>query len=342
MGKEAFNDGAQLVRDVSSCDVIVHFAGMNRGEDAELFNTNVKLTGQLIDALKKAGRAPHVVFSSSTQIYKNTVYGDSKIECSKRLKQWSEDHGAVFTNVVLPNIFGEGGKPFYNSVVSTFCHQIANQQQPQIKVDADIEFLHAGELAVKIYQIIQEKTKGDLRLAGHVIKVSDLLKKIQDFAAVYEGQMLPAIKDDFDQQLFNTYRYYLYPQFYPIFPQIKRDPRGEVFETVKSLGTGQCFISTTKPGITRGNHFHLYKFERFLVIKGTARIKIRKLFSSEAISFEVDGQRPGFIDIPTLHVHNITNTGADELITLFWSGEIFDPDSPDTFMEMVEVVNEKN
>ena len=334
--RTTFSSEKHLADFVSSCDVIVHLAGMNRGADTEVVETNIRLADQLVKALTAAQKTPHLIFSSSTQIDKGTLYGDSKIACSLRFMSWAKEQDALFTNLILPNIFGEGGKPFYNSVVSTFCHQLAHKQQPVIKVDADIEFLHAGELACRIHAVIQKKEGGDIRLTGRSIKVSDLLNKLCGFSQVYEGQIIPDVKDKFDRQLFNTYRAYLYPQFYPVVLALKKDDRGEVFETVKTLGAGQCFISTTKPGITRGEHFHLNKLERFLVVKGEAKIRVRQLFSADVKVFDVSGVRPCFIDIPTMHTHNITNIGQDELVTLFWSGEIFDPGMPDTFMEKVE------
>lgn len=334
--RRVFSDVEGLESWVSSCDVLVHLAGMNRGEDSEVYDTNVRLADLLIKALTATGKTPQVVFSSSTQIDRHTAYGDSKIECSRRFQSWAQDRGAVFSNLILPNIFGEGGRPFYNSVVSTFCHQTARQEQPKIMVDADVEFLHAGALAEQIYRVIQKKEGGDIRLPGRSMKVSGLLNKIRAFADTYRDQIIPDVQDRFDLQLFNTYRSYLYPQAYPVFADVKKDNRGDVFETVKTLGPGQCFMSTTHPGITRGEHFHLHKLERFLVVKGQAKIRLRKLFFTDIHAFEVSGAHPCFIDIPTMHTHDITNTGREELITLFWSGEIFDPKAPDTFMEKVE------
>lgn len=340
--KETFEDSARLVNFVSRCEIIIHFAGMNRGEDSEIMNTNIDLTDKLIIALKKSKNKPHLIFSSSTQVYKKTVYGNSKIECSDRLSKWADENNALFSNLILPNVFGEKGKPFHNSVVSTFCYQIANKKDPRIIVDNEVEFLHAGELARQIYEIIAHRKSGDISFPGVLIKVSALLTKIRGLALLYENKTIPDLKDKFDLQLFNTYRSYLYPYYYPVAVQLNKDGRGELIETAKSLGEGQCFISKTRPGITRGNHYHLNKFERFLVLKGKAVVRIRCLFSGEINTFEVNGDIPSYIDIPTMHTHNITNTGDNELITFFWVNKIFDPNLPDTFMESVEVKNEQN
>ena len=340
--RATFEDGAELAKFVSSCDAIVHLAGMNRGEDEEVFKTNIGLADKLINALKKTNHRPHLIFSSSTQINSGTAYGNSKIECSNRLKEWAVDNNALFSNLILPNIFGEGGKPFYNSVVSTFCFQVANKQRQEIIVDSEIQLLHAGELAGRIQDIVEHKKSGDIKFTGFPIKVAALLDRIRHFAALYENQVIPDLKDNFDLQLFNTYRSYLYPRHYPVTLKLNKDERGQVFEAAKSLGEGQCLISTTRPGITRGNHYHLNKVERFLVLSGKAEIKIRRLFSKEINSFELTGDNPSFIDIPTMHTHNITNMGEEELITFFWSNSIFDPRFPDTFREDLEVENEEN
>jgi UDP-2-acetamido-2,6-beta-L-arabino-hexul-4-ose reductase len=338
-GRQEFADEQSLV---SSCDCIVHFAGLNRGTDIEVYNTNVDLTDRLIQALKKSGKAPQVIFASSTQILKNNPYGNSKIECAKRLRAWARNSNALFTNCILPNIFGEGCKPFYNSFIATFCHQIASKLEPKVLVDAEVECLHAQEVAGYIYDAIQRKTDGDITFPGKPVKVSGVLDTIRYLSGAYEKHIIPDLRDKFVLQLFNTYRFYLYPQFYPVPVRVNRDDRGVVFETAKSLGEGQCFISSTKPGITRGNHYHLNKYERFFVVKGKAVIRIRRLFSDKIIDFEVDGDEPRYVDIPTLHTHCITNTGNTELMTLFWADKIFDPNSTDTYMENIEVKNEKN
>jgi UDP-2-acetamido-2,6-beta-L-arabino-hexul-4-ose reductase len=135
--------------------------------------------------------------------------------------------------------------------------------------------------------------------------------------------------------LFNTYRSYLFPQEYPVGLDLKCDPRGELFEAVRGHSGGQTFMSFTRPGITRGNHYHRRKVERFLVVKGAARIRIRPMFRGVATEFLVSGATPVYIDMPTLHTHNITNVGDDDLLTLFWTNEIFDPSDPDTFAEQV-------
>ncbi len=330
-----FSSSDALSDFVVRCDAIVHLAGMNRGDDVELYETNIRLVKDLITVCESAGKTPHMIFASSIQINTDTPYGRSKKEGTEFFRQWSSSTGAVFTNLVLPNIFGEHGQPFYNSVVSTFCHQLANQQKPEVIQDKEMQLLHVQKVAEEILEIIKSRAAGDLRISGTPMTVTSLLAEISEYDRLYRNGIIPDIGESFGLSLFNTYRSYLFPQHYPQSPDIHEDPRGSLFEAVKGLSGGQAFVSSTKPGITRGNHFHRSKFERFLVFSGEATIRIRKLFSEEVDIFKLCGSEPQFVDIPTLHTHSISNTGESDLLTLFWANEIFDPDRPDTFSEAV-------
>jgi len=321
---------------VRNCDVVVHLAGVICGDEQILIETNIALTRALIEAMEQTDRRPHVLFASSTHIHRNTAYGRSKQACTDLWNNWARDSGACFSNLILPNVFGEGGKPFYNSVVSTFCFQLANGQEPQIINDIQMQQLHAQTLARTIYDIIIEKRCGDLQTPGQQVKVSGLLDRLRFMDAAYRiRHEIPRFDSGFDLELFNTLRSYYFPHIYPVSIDLKKDSRGELFEAVKSLGSGQVFISHTRPGITRGNHYHLSKVERFFVLQGRAEIRLRRLFSKQVYSFKVNGATPTYIDMPTLYTHSITNIGSDDLITLFWSHEIFDPDNPETYPEAV-------
>ena len=328
--RSTFAEDSRLYDFVSNCDVIVHLAGMNRGDDKEVESINIKLTTKLIEACERRNRTPHIIFSSSTHIYLDTVYGRSKVLCAEKFREWASRNSAVFTNLILPHVFGECGKPFYNSVVSTFCYQLANGQEPMVDKNGLLELIHTQEVARKIFEIIQSKQEGELVIHGTSISVQEMLNRVHALADSYNKHMIPDLRETLDLYLFNTYRSYLYPQFFPRTLDLHQDSRGELFEACKSLNAGQTFLSTTRPDITRGNHFHLSKVERFLVVRGEAIIRIRKMFDDEILEFQVSGSKPQYIDIPTLHTHNITNTGNVDLLTLFWAHEIFDPKSPDT------------
>ena len=333
--RETFESDEELAAFVGQCDAIIHLAGQNRGDDEEVAAVNAGLAKSLVTACEKTGSKPHIVFSSSTHIYRDTVYGKSKLEATRIFTGWAERSGAVFTNMVLPHVFGEFGRPFYNSVVHTFCHQLAAGEEPKIIVDGDLELLHAEQVAAEASRVIREGAAGDVRMEGVKMKTSELLEKLREFDRLYRGGIIPDVRESMDLYLFNSYRSRLYPDFYPVELKLHTDDRGSLFEAVKSDNGGQSFVSTTRPGITRGNHYHTKKIERFLVVKGEASIKIRRLFSDSVEEFVVSGDSPRYVDMPTFYTHNITNVGNGELLTLFWAHEIFDPQNPDTIYEPV-------
>lgn len=333
--RSTFQNTTKLATFIDSCDSIVHFAGMNRGKEDLIQTTNVSLMEALLSACERSGRHPHIVFASSTHIDRDSAYGKSKRVAGDILMNWSEQTGAKATIMVLPNVFGEAGKPFYNSVVSTFAYQIAKGEVPKIDVDKEMELLHAQDVAALVYTVIVEGKVGIIKPKGSLLTVTELLNRLRNFAYEYRNDRLSNYSAPLDLNLFNTLRYYMFPDYYPKRLDLRADLRGELYEAVKSVGGGQIFLSSTRPGITRGNHFHYRKIERFLVVRGRAIIKIRKLFSEHVECFEVSGDRPVYIDMPTLHTHSITNIGDHDLITLFWSNSIYDPDSPDTLHELV-------
>ncbi len=334
-GRTEFGDQDLLAEFVRSCDVIVHLAAVNRGTDAEVGEVNPALASALVDALTETGSTPALIYSSTTHEDRDTIYGLGKREAGDILDRWASASGSTCTRLILPHVFGECGKPFYNSVVSTFCHQLAHGDEPKIIDDIDLELLHAQDIADHIASELGCVQSRTVRLNGSPMKVSELLRRLEAFRDTYASHLLPSVADALDLRLFNTYRSYLFPHAYPMDLELNVDPRGELFEAVKSVGGGQTFLSTTRPGITRGDHYHRAKIERFLVIAGEATIRIRRMFDSQTHEFVVHGSKPQYIDMPALHTHNITNTGSDDVVTLFWANEIFDPARPDTYPETV-------
>lgn len=333
--EDVFHSLDKLTAFVRFCDGIFHLAGMNRGPDEEIYNTNVKLAELLVGACKSAESKPHLVFANSVQIKEDNPYGKGKRRAAEILHRWAGESGSSFSNLVLPNVFGEHCKPFYNSVVATFCHQLAREEKPEIIEDREMDLLHVRDVSEIMLGAMENKTDGEIFPRGRTIRVSRLLQKLINMDVDYRGGLIPDLSDSFDLQLFNTYRSYLFPDFYPVYPELRSDNRGWLFEFVRSESGGQAFASNTEPGITRGDHYHVNKFERFLVIKGEATIRVRRLLTENTISFTVSGDQPAFIDMPTLYTHNITNTGEESLLTLFWASELFDPEQPDTYKEVV-------
>lgn len=320
-------------------DGILHFAGMNRGPDREVEHSNIDIALRLVSAIRRTGSLPAIAYANSTHYSRDSSYGRGKRMAGELLLEWGQASGARVGNFILPHVFGEFGKPFYNSVVSTFCHNLAHGEEPKIDIDGELELLHAQDVTKNFVAWLSDAKNdgGTFRLDGVPMRVSVMLARLRTLLSRYRDEgVVPNVNASIDLQLFNTLRSYLYPAFYPCPLKLHKDARGELFEAIKADQGGQTFLSTTVPGITRGNHWHLKKIERFLVVGGCGIIKIRKLFSDEIRSFKVSGEVPAFIDIPTLHTHSITNTGEVPLQTLFWSNEIFDPMHPDTYPEAVE------
>lgn len=339
--KKDFFENNDLLDDfVKKCDVIVHLAAQNRHPDLEiLYQQNIDLVKILVDSLKRCNSKAHVLFSSSSQEEKDNFYGKSKKEGRKLLAEWSSESGGSFTGLIIPNVFGPFGKPYYNSFIATFCHQLTHGETPKIDTDGEVKLIFVGELVQEILnQIKIGKTQGLYTVPFTTsIKVSAVLKQLEYFKNTYfdKGEV-PQIKSDFDLQLFNTFRcYFPMEKHYPVKLVQHKDQRGAFVEVIRVGIGGQCSFSTTVPGITRGNHFHTRKIERFAVIKGKALIQLRKIDSGEVFNYYLDGDEPAYVDMPIWYTHNITNIGKEELLTNFWINEAYDESDPDTyFMEV--------
>ncbi len=334
-----FEDERRLIDFVKQCDVIVHLAAVNRHHDAQtLHDTNLKLVQKLVGALEAADSRAHVLYSSSTQEYRDNLYGRSKRAGRELLAEWAKHRNAPFTGMIIPNVFGPFGRPFYHSVISTFSYQLVNGSAPKIEIDAELALIYVNDLAAEIVHIIREHRCGD-EYPIHErarYKVSQILEKLIFFQNCYlkEG-VIPDFSEYFDLCLFNTFRSYLPTDYFPKAYPVHADERGKFVELVKTANGGQTSYSTTLPGVTRGNHFHIRKVERFMVLQGQAVMRLRRIGTHEVIEYGLCGDKPAYVDVPVWFVHNITNVGKHEMITAFWVNELFKADDPDTFFETV-------
>lgn len=331
LNRQDFNDDSILINALEGADVVVHCAGINRAEDHELEHGNIALAERLVKVLRKSNAEPHLLYTNTIHKTADNAYGRGKLGADRLFREWAKARSVRYTELVLPHVFGEGGRPFYNSAVFTFCKQIVSGESLSINTGGMLELLHAQDISALIIDAVERGKTGELRLKGRQISPAAVAGKLEAMHSSYTKLVVPDLRDHFDLQLFNTLRSFMYPSYYPCQLTLHSDDRGSLFEAVKTDNGGQAFLSTTKPGITRGNHFHFGKMERFLVIHGEAKIRLRRLFDDEVREFLVSGDEPVFIDMPTLHTHNITNVGESELITLFWSHEIFDPENSDTY-----------
>ena len=338
--KSFFENPTQLDEFVQQCDVIVHLAAMNRHPDPEvIYNQNVELVKQLVASLESTNSKAHVLFSSSSQEERDNLYGKSKKEGRKLLINWAKNNGGTFTGMIIPNVFGPFGQPNYNSFIATFCHKLTHGENPVIDVDGEVRLIYIGEL---VQEIINQIKSGDTKEEYAVpfttaIKVSEVLSKLENYKKRYfDTGEIPELSSDFDYQLFNTFRcYFDIETHYPVKFTQHTDPRGAFVEVIRLGIGGQCSFSTTVPGITRGNHFHTRKIERFAVIKGKALIQLRKIGSTDVLDFYLDGEEPAFVDMPIWYTHNIKNIGDEELFTIFWINEPYNAKDADTYFEIV-------
>ncbi|QTE29015.1 polysaccharide biosynthesis C-terminal domain-containing protein [Pengzhenrongella sicca] len=324
-------DLAALAR---GADAVVHIAGVNRGDDAEVERGNLDLARDVADAVRASGSAPRIVFADSIQAGGDSPYGRGKRAAADVLARAADDVGSALVDVRLPNLFGEHGRPRYNSFVATFVDAVMRGEPPQV-ADRPVDLLHVQAAAQTLLDALAAPA-GRIEPAGTPTTVAAVLRTLRDLDRVYAGSDIPPLLTELDVDLFNTLRTARFPASYPLALTRRTDDRGSLVEVVRAHGgQGQTFVSTTRPGITRGEHFHLRKVERFVVLAGTARISLRRLFTEKIVNFDVAGETPVVVDMPTGWAHNITNTGAGELTTLFWTHELFDPAAPDTFPEAV-------
>ena len=315
-------------------DVIVHIAGVNRASEHDVEQVNVDLASAVAAAVIRGGSRPRIVYANSIHAGNDSPYGRGKERAGALLGAAADECGGSYIDVRLPNLFGEHGRPNYNSFVATFVDAVIKRLEPQVD-DRELTIMHAQAAAAALIEGLTTNRRR-MEPPGHVVTVKGVLDTLQQFKETYARGDIPALDSDLRTDLFNTLRAAMFPANMPIPLTAHADVRGRLVETVRSHGgQGQTFVSTTRPGVTRGEHFHLRKVERFVVLSGTAKITLRKLFSSKLVSFDVAGVTPAAVDMPTMWAHNITNTGDQELTTQFWSSVLFDTQAPDTHQESV-------
>lgn len=332
LGAQSDLDAAVSAMD--GADRVIHLAGVNRASDEDIRRGNVEFAEHLAQAWARCEQPPAVVvYANSIHAGTAGAYGESKAQAAEILAAAAHGSGSVFQDVRLPNLFGEHGRPEYNSVTATFCHQLVNGAQPVVENDQELTLLHAQDAADLLIGTVGPEQQAALEV---IESVTGLLSRLQHQAEVYGRGEIPEIQERFDRDLFNTYRSFTFPEHTPVKLTRHSDARGSFFEIVRSHGgTGQSSFSVTHPGISRGDHYHRRKVERFTVLSGTATISLRKLFTDKVYDVEVTGDEPVAVDMPTGWAHRITNTGTDDLYTSFWTNDLFDPHHPDTIPETV-------
>lgn len=336
IGRDDFADPGSLQNKLRDVDAVFHIAGVNRADsEDEVEHGNIELSRSIADALTALGRPVDVVYANSVQADIDNPYGRGKKRAGDFLGEVVRSLGGHFADLLLPNLFGEHGRPGYNSFVATFAHEVAAGRTPTVTGDREIELLHAQDAAAALVAALGTDVRETLH--GEPIGISRVLELFQEFQGLYrERGEVPDISTRMHRNLFNTYRAATFPAMWPVSPKVHTDSRGELFETIRAHGgTGMAFMSTTLPGQKRGEHYHLHKVERFFVVKGEAEIQLRRLLHDDVVTFRLSGDNPSFVDMPTLWVHNIRNVGDTDLVTMFWADQLLDPDNADQYPETI-------
>lgn len=330
--KEALDS---LLRDT---DVIVHLAGVNRPERPEEFEeVNAGLTRDIIARLERMGRSPWVIFASSSQAALDNPYGRSKLNAEEALAGYAGRTGAGVVIFRLPNVFGKWCRPDYNSVVATFCHRISRGMEISISDPKnELELVYIDDVVGAFLKALEEDLPGGVARSATVapayqITLGELADRLYQFRDLRRTLNLPDFSDGLNRRLYATYLSHLETRDFAFRLERKTDDRGSLAELIKSAHAGQFFVSRTKPGITRGHHYHHTKTEKFCVLEGEAVIRFRHILSREVLTYRVKGEEFTVVDIPPGYTHSIENVGKGEMIVLFWASEVFNPDSPDTF-----------
>ncbi len=333
------DDVATLPALIAQVDAVIHLAGENRPKDESTFaQVNAGLTVALCDAIRRehavGGRKIQLVLASSIQATRDNPYGRSKLAAEQAVQALSLDVGNPVVVFRMPGIFGKWCKPNYNSVVATFCHNIARDLPIQVDdPEANLRLVYVDDVVNALIEAVESPqpgvTKGNIR-PEYNITLAGLVTQIKAFRACRTNLMTDRVGTGLVRALYATYVSYLPNEQFSYEVEQYGDPRGVFVEVLKTMDSGQFSYFTAHPGITRGGHYHHTKTEKFLVIKGRALFRFRHLLTNELVELYTSGDKPQVVDTIPGWSHDITNIGAEELVVMLWANEIFDRARPDT------------
>ncbi len=332
---------ADLARFAAEADVVFHLAGVNRPEREEEFEEgNARLTRSLVDLLLAAGRKVPLLLSSSTQAILDNPYGRSKLAAESEVRRYGAATGATALVYRLPGLFGKWSRPNYNAVVSTFCHNLARGLPIAIRDPAhEVELAYVDDVVAEFLRVLEPgrlPPEAPAVTPTFRVTLGELARRIEAIRDVRETLVLPDLSDELTRRLYPTFLSYLPEDRFAYQPLVRSDARGSLVELLKSPRFGQIFVSRSRPGVVRGHHFHDTKIEKFCVVQGRAAICFRHVLGGPVLRYEVTGEEMKVVDIPPGYTHSIENLGEGEMVTLFWSSEVFDPARPDTYPEKVQ------
>lgn len=333
---------AQLEIFAAECEFVCHFAGVNRPkEEKEFMEGNFGFTDTLLKKLKSHGNRAPILITSSIQAELDNPYGRSKKAGEELLFSYGEETGARVLIYRLPNVFGKWCRPNYNSAIATFCHNIA-RSLPIVVNDPSV-MMHVVYIDDLVEECLRAMEGSEYR-QGRFCEVpvtyhrtlGEIADTIRSFADSRVSLEVPDMGDELVKKLYAAYLSYLPKDAFSYPLNMKVDERGSFTEFLRTKDRGQVSVNVAKPGIVKGNHWHHTKNEKFLVVKGEAVIRFRKIEEEEIIEYRVSGEKLQVVDIPTGYTHCIENVGEGELVTVMWASEAFDEARPDTYFMPVK------
>lgn len=324
----------ELHRYVRDCDFVIHLAGINRPLTVDEFmDGNVNFSKKLIDVVEEEKSEAPILFSSSTQAVLDNPYGQSKAMAESLFNNFGFNGHAVYV-YRLYNVFGKWCKPNYNSVIATWCYNIAHNLSIQINKAPAVDFVYIDDVVSEFIKIIETRPQPDYQIhyvdPYYHVTLEEIAGLLRSFKASRDDLMIP-LQEGFVKKLYATYISYLEPDDFAYKLTPHEDARGSFTECFKTAQYGQVSVNINKPGITKGNHYHMTKNEKYLVVSGLCSIKLRQIQSDKVVEYICDGKDMKVVDIPTGYTHSITNIGKEDSITIMWASELFDPNHPDTF-----------
>lgn len=330
---------------ILEADIVIHLAGVNRPVNPAMYATvNSGLTDQIANILSSHNYKTPVIFTSSSQVTLENDYGKSKLDAENLLKELNKKNGNPVSILRLPGVFGKWCKPDYNSVVATFCYNVANNLPINIHDrHVNLNLLHIDNVVESILRAIKEGQDGFSYLTidnETQITVGELADQIRSFKDCRSTLVSQRVGTGFIRTLYSTYISYLPVKDFSYSVPSYNDERGVFVEMLKTKDSGQFSFFTAKPGITRGGHYHHTKTEKFLILKGNAKFNFRHILSNETHTIETSGDHYEIVETVPGWAHDISNIGDSELVVMIWANEIFDSKKPDTISSEVQI--EKN
>ena len=322
-------------------EFVFHLAGVNRPKDQTLYmEGNYGFTSKLLDTLKKYKNTCPVMISSSIQVALDNPYGKSKKAGEDLIFEYGKETGAKVLVYRFPNVFGKWCRPNYNSAIATFCYNIAHDLPITVNDPSVImNLVYIDDVADELINALEGKENRVGEFCEVAVKYTVTLGEIVDLLYTFKKSrvdlFIPDMSNLFTKKLYSTYLSYLPEDKFNYDLKMNKDNRGSFTEFIKTPDRGQVSVNISKPGITKGNHWHNTKNEKFLVVSGNGVIRFRKIGSDKIIEYYVSGDKLEVVDIPPGYTHNIENLGDNDMVTIMWANECYNPDKPDTYYEEV-------